>query len=434
MSDFLQANFESSLIKHLSKELYVPSKTIKKALNSYEKEGEKKAEGFVEGSPEDRLNQLRKTLYQANLNFEDAFEVFSDVYGFLIYDYGPTEDMFGDLEGEKPEKEGETKPETTRRGALRLSPKNRLNQLQRILYQTNLKFEDAFEVFSDVYGFLISDYGPTNDVFEDLKGEKPEKKGETTPGDLRFNHFVNGEFVEGLPIIRVAGKARGCPYPKLKNYVVIPAWSRGAGEWKKLSPFFIGPIEYKDSGGEISKAKIFENFWQGQKVYTQIEKQNQKKNEWVWPKTRQMDKNQNPNDSWYKWNAALMKHKKAVRRPAGKAIPKYAYWEGEKLGIIESRKRIYIPYYQKLIRKSPVYKKLLKMVKSGKNIIIVEPDGPDIRLFPDGKEVYGNLLEEWIEVTDRKEVDETEDGKSRYRAYGHGFVIAQTLIEDLLWE
>jgi hypothetical protein len=50
----------------------------------------------------------------------------------------------------------------------------------------------------------------------------------------------------------------------------------------------------------------------------------------------------------------------AVRRPNGRAVPLYAWWKGQKLGIVEARKQIYIPYLQDLYRQSPIYKQLLQ--------------------------------------------------------------------------
>lgn len=131
-----------------------------------------------------------------------------------------------------------------------------------------------------------------------------------------------------------------------------------------------------------------------------------------------------PNDKWHKWHESLKNHKYPVRRPNGRAKPLYAWWNEEKLDVVQARKAIYIPELQKLYRAHPVYQKLLEKVRGGQNIIIVEPDGPNYTKYPNGRDVTQELLVEMQDWT------EQEDSK-RYFPYGHGYVIALTLFEDL---
>ena len=112
--------------------------------------------------------------------------------------------------------------------------------------------------------------------------------------------------------IRIAQQAKGKPYPNVKGYENIPCWSRGKGDWKLLSPFYL-----KFEGGAI-----FENFWQSFKVWDTVAKQKNKN--WEWPAEKHVD-NDVPNERWYKWHEALLHHDKPVRRPNGKAIPLYAW-------------------------------------------------------------------------------------------------------------
>jgi hypothetical protein len=215
--------------------------------------------------------------------------------------------------------------------------------------------------------------------------------------------------------IRLAQQRRAKAYPALQGYEVIPAWSRGAGEWKQLSPFY---LKFPDN-------IIFENFWQSFKVWEKVEKQ--KSPEWNWSEEVHIDAQQNPNALWLKWHNTLIRHDKPVRRPNGKAVPLYAYWNGQKLNTVDARKQIYIPYMKLLYRTHPVYQKLLQKVKSGKNIILVEPDGPLLEAYPDGLEVNLPLL---YTLIDRMNYAE-EGYPDRYRPYGHGYVLAMTLLEDL---
>ena len=215
--------------------------------------------------------------------------------------------------------------------------------------------------------------------------------------------------------IRIGQQQRAKAYPNFDNYEIIPAWSRGAGEWKNLSPFYL----------KFSDGVIFENFWQAQKVWQKVDKQNIKN--WKWSEEIHVDGNGNPNEKWFKWHEALLNHNLPVRRPNGRAVPLYAYWKGNKLDTVEGRRQIYIPYLKELYRANPTYLKLLEKVKSGKNIILVEPDGPLLEAYPDGLEVDLPLLNNLIDRMNYKE----EGYPNRYRPYGHGYVLAMTLLEDL---
>ncbi|HMP28132.1 MAG TPA: hypothetical protein PKD85_00945, partial [Saprospiraceae bacterium] len=234
------------------------------------------------------------------------------------------------------------------------------------------------------------------------------------------------------PKIIVAQSGRGVPYPKIEGYKAYPIHSRGAKPWKEMSPFLIGPIEFKDSDGNVEECPIFENFWQGTKVWKKVTKQKQKKPEWVWPAETHIGKDGDPNDKWYEWHEALLKHEKPVRRPNGKAIPEYAWWfnsktkDFEKLGLVEARKKIYIDTLQKLYRKNPVYKTLLKEFRAGQNVLLIEPDGPWHEIYPNGREVTLDLLKKLVEKTNY----EDEGYKGKYMPFGHGYVAAMCLLED----
>lgn len=222
-------------------------------------------------------------------------------------------------------------------------------------------------------------------------------------------------------MIRVRGTARGTPYPKVDGYTTIPAWSRGAKPWRELSPFEVGGFDYAGV-----RVHLFENFWQGLKVYKKVEKQNKK--EWAYPAEVHVDEGTGePNQAWHQWSKALLQHTLPVRRPNGRNIPEYTWFNGEKLDLIAARKRVYIPYYQRLLRAHPVYQQLLALFRVGKNLIIVEPDGPCPETYPDGMPVTLERLIELQEVTVREE-------NGRYHPYGHGYVIALTLLEDVAGE
>lgn len=177
---------------------------------------------------------------------------------------------------------------------------------------------------------------------------------------------------------------------------------------------------------KFAEGAIFENFWQSHKVWDTVSKQKTKN--WSWPEEKHVeeDDEKNPNKKWEKWHDALLFHDLPVRRPNGKNVPLYSWWKGEKLNLIESRKKIYIPYLKKLYRANPIYNKLLEKVRAGKNIMLIEPDGPFLEAYPNGLEINLPLLHSLIEKTNYKE----EGFPEKYRPYGHSFVLAMCLLED----
>jgi hypothetical protein len=234
------------------------------------------------------------------------------------------------------------------------------------------------------------------------------------------------------PKIIVCQFGRGVAYPKKEGFKNYPIHSKGAKPWKELSPFFIGPVDFINSKGQIDSCPIFENYWQGSKVWKNVTKQNQKKPEWTWPSETHIGKDGEPNNAWRKWHDALLAHEKAVRRPNGKAIPEYALWfnkesgEYEKLDTIEARKKIYIPVLKELYRKHPVYQKMLKEFRGGQNMILIEPDGAWAVAYPEGREVTLEILESLVEKMNYAE----EGYPKQYQPFGHGYVAAMCLLED----
>jgi len=234
------------------------------------------------------------------------------------------------------------------------------------------------------------------------------------------------------PKIIIYQFGRGVPYPKKEGFKNYPIHSKGAAPWKQLSPFLIGPVEFINSEGQVDSCPIFENFWQGSKVWKTVAKQNQKKPEWIWPAEKHLGKNEEPNNDWWKWHDALLHHHRAVRRPNGKAIPEYAWWmdeetgEYEKLNTVEGRKKIYIPILKKLYRAHPVYKQMLKEFRNGQNMILIEPDGPWNVAYPEGREVTLDLLEKLVEKMNYAE----EGYPKQYQPFGHAMVASMCLLED----
>lgn len=126
-------------------------------------------------------------------------------------------------------------------------------------------------------------------------------------------------------------------------------WSRG------LSPFLCGPVKLYGS----YKAYNVENAWQYAKVYKQ-----------------HVGSDGNPTPEYFEWAKKGWLSKRAHRYPMGKgAKPEYSWWDGERLGYIEARKKIYVPLYARAVKKTGAYRKLRELYDAGENLYLWDFDG-----------------------------------------------------------
>jgi len=161
-------------------------------------------------------------------------------------------------------------------------------------------------------------------------------------------------------------------------------WSRG------LSPFFIGPCHLYQGYISIN----MENAWQYSKVYPEF-----------------VDENDDPNPEYFKWAQQGWSKKWADRYPMGKgAISLYSYWDGERLGYIEARKRIYVPLYSRAVRNTEAYRKLKELYQQNPIVYLWDFDGYDY-------EALNMSLKDVINCPSRK--------------MGHAFVLAKMLESDI---
>lgn len=241
--------------------------------------------------------------------------------------------------------------------------------------------------------------------------------------------FEKSKKVKSIGKIRVGGKSErgGSGYAKCENeakgFIPLPIISTGKKPYSDLSPFNLGPVVDKTTN---LKSENFENFWQFQKVYQKVVKVNQKKSiqgkkVTIWQHPEELHvKDSNPNENWVQWRDKGFQNKFPIRRPNGtrkNGLPLYSYYNGKKLSYIEARKIIYIPFYKELARETQVYKDILQMLRDGKNIMLIDLDGPNVKEYPNGREVDLELL---------KKLEQDEK-----IIYGHGYVCASALLEDL---
>ena len=180
---------------------------------------------------------------------------------------------------------------------------------------------------------------------------------------------------------------------------VLPVWlknpydcpevstvSSSGASFRELSPFILGPIDTYIPGVQ---SKNFENLWQFSKVYFEHTVEGE------------------PSRDYFSWRDEGWADKWAHRYPMTKGRkPEYSYWDGEHLGYIEARKRIYATIYAKYVAKTVCYSLLEELYKEHGEVTLKDYDAYDhIKM--------GMSLIEVINNPDRK--------------MGHAFVLAMML-------
>lgn len=131
----------------------------------------------------------------------------------------------------------------------------------------------------------------------------------------------------------------------------------GAGWTSGLSPFNLGPVHLY---GEHS-AQIFENAWQYAKLYQE-----------------HADLDGNPTEAYWPWAKAGWKSTIPHRYPLGKGRrPLSSLWNGERLGYIEARKRIYLPLYRDLVKQTEAFRRLQQIYQEQRTVTLFDFDGYD---------------------------------------------------------
>lgn len=85
-----------------------------------------------------------------------------------------------------------------------------------------------------------------------------------------------------------------------------------------------------------------------------------------------------PESVYWQWAHKGWSDHRPHRYPMWKgAIPRYAFWDGRKLGYVEARRIIYAPLYAKAVRKTEAYKRLQRSYKEHKRLILIDYDAYD---------------------------------------------------------
>ena len=202
--------------------------------------------------------------------------------------------------------------------------------------------------------------------------------------------------------------------------------------WGDLSPYYL----------TNENGHVFENIWQFSKVYKTVPQSTQRYSRFdqkvIWEHDKEVHvKNDSVTKKYLKWRVKGMQNEYAVRYPVGFSNRHnclYAYGGGlvpdtsVKMDYIESRKQIYLPEYCNLVRNEPRFKKLLKMLENGKNLLIVEVDGPHQESLEYYKEKYNVddsfIVNDTVLVTKENINILLNDPK---HPFGHGYCLGVAL-------
>jgi hypothetical protein len=193
-------------------------------------------------------------------------------------------------------------------------------------------------------------------------------------------------------MIRIVGP-RSPKEPGLtKRPEFVDTTSRSPSDWQRdLSPFHLGPCRLYE-GAVVPQSANMENAWQFAKVYR-----------------HHVGSRGFPTQEYFDWARDGWTHRRAVRYPMGKgAVPEYSWWDGERLGYVEARKRIYVPLYTRAVVGTRGFARLRERYRELGTLVLWDFDGYD-------HHALGMTLKEVMNDPTRK--------------MGHAFVLAMILGE-----
>ena len=267
-------------------------------------------------------------------------------------------------------------------------------------------------------------------------------------------------------MLRVGRITKSNKSPKFEGFVPIVVMTPSS-KYGDISPYSL-----KDP-----KGRIIENVYQFSKLYKEVPKSKQTYSQWdrkvIWehpaevhlrPKvesySRPVESDQRPNvendtfeitDEYWAWREKGCNTKYAVRYPVGyhhkkecigsiseEDLEECATGTEHKIGCvtalswIEARKKIYLPLYEEAVKRHKTFKVLLEMLRKGKNLLIIEVDGPHQESLQYYIDKYG-VAEDFIEDDTMLVTDESIDImlNDNKHSFGHGYCLAKALRDEL---
>lgn len=193
-------------------------------------------------------------------------------------------------------------------------------------------------------------------------------------------------------VIRMIGPHDRPAFTKRKGTILIDVTSHSRTWTQVFSPFLLGPVPLY---GEYVSQNV-ENAWQYSKVYP-----------------KHITEEGLVNQEYWRWARRGWENQRANRYPMGKgAIPAFSLWDGDRLGYVAAKQRIYIPLYEQAVRDSGYLRSLVQFVED------CQADGLEVGFFD-------------FDVFDLQKERLTYDQVlNSNRKLGHAFVLARMVEKE----
>lgn len=256
----------------------------------------------------------------------------------------------------------------------------------------------------------------------------------------RGDRDSRGVQAQGSRIGRVrVGRKVGANVPSIPGFTTVlcltPSSPYGA-----ISPYCL-----KDEQG-----RLHENIWQFAKVYKFVPPSKQHYSRFdrrvIWQHEGACCwQDGAPTADYWDWRRRGMACEDAVRYPVGfhaRHTCLGAIAEDKEtdrpvlLNYVESRRRIYLPVYARLLKQHPMFRALQARLRKGENLLIVEVDGPHYEFLDYYKQEY-DVPDDFItpdQTTEATEFNLRVFLNDTANPFGHGFALAATLLgKDEEW-
>lgn len=247
--------------------------------------------------------------------------------------------------------------------------------------------------------------------FNDIVPYQRKKLNNAKPGEIR--------------VLKIYTRFARVSDPALRNWPEVPGYERfnvcKNNLYQDLSPMKLGTV--LDEEGKLY-AYTIEDGWQCSKV---------------WPfhvEQSSVEHPPRPGEEpwmplWKEWSRRGRFSNRSLRHRTpqkfgqqtdakNKNIPLFSYYMGEKLSYRAARARMYMPWYAKLVEKTPAYQDLKNRHLDGQNLLLLEYDGLDRNNPEENRPLDEAMLKRLMDDPSRP--------------FGHGLVLACCLLDLPLWE
>lgn len=230
-------------------------------------------------------------------------------------------------------------------------------------------------------------------------------------------------------MIRV-GRKVGDSIPHLEGFETCLVLTKSS-KYGELGPYVL----------KTEKDIIFENWWQFSKLYPSVPEVSEKYSRWdstiIWSHPSEVHiRDGEVTPEYWEWRKKGFSNPFPVRYPVGfgdrhRCLCSIHDDTLEVMDYITSRKKLYLHDYCRLVKKENLFESLLQKLRKGKNLLIVEVDGPHQESLGYYKDKYGVgtdfITDSTIEVNFDNMKILLNDEK---HPFGHGYCLGIALFDS----